>query len=714
MARLLYVALSAALIVVGVCPAASAVDVILPNIQAAPGDRFVAPILVSDVTDIELTAADLVLTYDPGVVTFVSATTVGAITQGWLFTSTELHGRVGIAMASSRPTSGSGALVFIEFEAPRCSAGATSLTLASVQLNGGVPTTVQDGSITVDDLVSAPRALSEGTAAVVTVGVVCASAEMDSARLFYAEGGNSEYESAPLVAQAGAANTWGATIPGRVVTPRGVLWYVEIPPLTGRTLGRGSATSPEFIRVHGSSEIAIRTMTDGGHVWNLVSSPLSTGSRGAPDTFDTLGGGFLEKWIAWRWSGARQRWESAGPLEGHPTATAAFDIGVGWAVAAVSGDGSGAAEGLVASGASTDARGPAPLPLHAGWNLVGSPYDFPVAWSDASAHVVVGGAAVSPTFAAASGWVDNRLVALDPETQSYVARYSDEAAPYAIEPGRAWWLFSHVDGAELRIAPTEAGVEGRLTAGASPSRRPRDGRGAWSVEFALMDSGGGSDSASLVVGGPADGVGALRHVKPPAPPGGGAPRLAVENADPEDIARWLDRSARALGPELVWSLAASSDGEATLAWSLTGSAADYDITLVDPRAGRVVDLREANSVRLDGSRKPRELVVRARRLDRPSHTRLMANFPNPFNPETWIPFELSAASDVTVSVYTVGGRVVRTLDLGRLGQGVYADPSTAARWDGRNGDGEPASSGVYIYELRAGEHRLTGRMTVLK
>ncbi len=444
--------------VVGASAAVSAIDVTLPIVQISPGGRFVVPIVVSDVTDVALTAADLVLTYDPGVVTFVSATTVGSLTQGWLFTSTDLHGQVGIAMASSRPTSGGGALVFVEFEVPLCSAGTTSLMLADIQLNDGIPTTVHHGSVTVDDLVSAPQALSEGTPGVITVGVLCPMAEMENARLFYAEGGETEYRSTPLVQQA-ATNTWSATIPPDVVTPHGVLWHVEIPPLTGRKLGRGSASSPEFIPVVGSSPISIHTMPGSGYVWDLVSSPLTTGSRSAREAFDTLGGGFLEKWIAWQWNAARQRWESAAALEGAPTATAPFDTGVGWALAAVSRDGSGSLEELVVAGQSTDASRPYALSLRAGWNLVGNPYDFPVAWSDASVRVVVDEVEASPTLAAATGWVDNRLITLDPVTQSYVTRYSDESAPYVMESGTAWWVFSHVDEAELLIAPTEVAVE---------------------------------------------------------------------------------------------------------------------------------------------------------------------------------------------------------------------------------------------------------------
>ena len=98
----------------------------------------------------------------------------------------------------------------------------------------------------------------------------------------------------------------------------------------------------------------------------------------------------------------------------------------------------------------------------------------------------------------------------------------------------------------------------------------------------------------------------------------------------------------------------------------------------------------------------------------PFQTRLMANYPNPFNPETWIPFELAEAADVTIRVYGVDGRLVRTLELGRRDVGEYAGRDEAAYWDGANASGEAVASGVYIYELTAGDYRAVRRMVVRK
>ena len=98
----------------------------------------------------------------------------------------------------------------------------------------------------------------------------------------------------------------------------------------------------------------------------------------------------------------------------------------------------------------------------------------------------------------------------------------------------------------------------------------------------------------------------------------------------------------------------------------------------------------------------------------PSKTRLLLNYPNPFNPETWIPYQLSEASEVTVSVYSVNGNLIRTLALGHQAAGIYQSKSRAAYWDGRNEYGERVASGLYFYTLTAGDFTATRKMLIRK
>ena len=93
---------------------------------------------------------------------------------------------------------------------------------------------------------------------------------------------------------------------------------------------------------------------------------------------------------------------------------------------------------------------------------------------------------------------------------------------------------------------------------------------------------------------------------------------------------------------------------------------------------------------------------------------LLANFPNPFNPETWIPYQLAKPTEVTITIYAVDGQAVRTLTLGHQPAGIYQSRSRAAYWDGRNAFGEPVASGLYFYTLTAGDFTATRKMLIRK
>ena len=95
-------------------------------------------------------------------------------------------------------------------------------------------------------------------------------------------------------------------------------------------------------------------------------------------------------------------------------------------------------------------------------------------------------------------------------------------------------------------------------------------------------------------------------------------------------------------------------------------------------------------------------------------TALLPNYPNPFNPETWIPYQLSEPADVTVTLYAADGKLVRTLALGHQEAGIYEGKSRAAYWDGRNEFGERVASGLYFYTLTAGDFTATRKMLIRK
>ena len=98
----------------------------------------------------------------------------------------------------------------------------------------------------------------------------------------------------------------------------------------------------------------------------------------------------------------------------------------------------------------------------------------------------------------------------------------------------------------------------------------------------------------------------------------------------------------------------------------------------------------------------------------PDKTALLANYPNPFNPETWIPYQLATDADVTLTIYNSKGQSVYQLALGHKAAGTYQSRSRAAYWDGKNVQGEPVASGVYFYTLTAGDFAATRKMLVRK
>ena len=98
----------------------------------------------------------------------------------------------------------------------------------------------------------------------------------------------------------------------------------------------------------------------------------------------------------------------------------------------------------------------------------------------------------------------------------------------------------------------------------------------------------------------------------------------------------------------------------------------------------------------------------------PVTTALLPNYPNPFNPETWIPYHLAKDSNIEITIYDARGTIVRRLELGHQSAGYYTKRNRAAYWNGRNTLGEQVPSGVYFYHLQAGNVSLLRKMVILK
>jgi len=98
----------------------------------------------------------------------------------------------------------------------------------------------------------------------------------------------------------------------------------------------------------------------------------------------------------------------------------------------------------------------------------------------------------------------------------------------------------------------------------------------------------------------------------------------------------------------------------------------------------------------------------------PKTSALLPNYPNPFNPDTWIPYQLSKDGYAAIRIYNIKGQLIRKLNLGNKPASYYLDKSEAAYWDGKNDTGEKAASGIYFYQLQSSDFRATRRMLILK
>jgi len=125
-----------------------------------------------------------------------------------------------------------------------------------------------------------------------------------------------------------------------------------------------------------------------------------------------------------------------------------------------------------------------------------------------------------------------------------------------------------------------------------------------------------------------------------------------------------------------------------------------------------VDMADSNARKLSVTSS--ELHLNWEPIIIPQTALLLQNYPNPFNPETWIPYHLAQDEEVTIRIYDVMGRVVRTIQLGSQPAGIYVSRGRAAYWDGLGNDGELVANGVYFYSIQAGDFVATRRLVILK
>ena len=193
---------------------------------------------------------------------------------------------------------------------------------------------------------------------------------------------------------------------------------------------------------------------------------------------------------------------------------------------------------------------------------------------------------------------------------------------------------------------------------------------------------------------------------------GGVKRANLDGTNPEDIisirnVAFKDLAIDSVGKKLYWT---DSRGRIRRA-NLNGSRIQNVVTGLATPTHLVLNVLAFENPAAPNST---SLALLQSPAAAPEETDLLTNYPNPFNPETWIPYHLAKPADVRLTIYGIDGKVVRHLDLGHQAAGFYQSKSRAAHWDGRNNVGERVASGIYFYTLIAGDFSATKKMLILK
>jgi hypothetical protein len=279
-----------------------------------------------------------------------------------------------------------------------------------------------------------------------------------------------------------------------------------------------------------------------------------------------------------------------------------------------------------------------------------------------------------------------------------------------LEPFRSYWIFNN--GSVRTIVLAQERHHGTIAGNALdgtevPSAPLVVLKPDWSFGLNLVTSDGRTRTVTL--GSNPRAKAGMDDLDAPLPPSlaRGLPEFYVTA---KDAAVRMRRSIVPIANRRAeWTLVAQLPGSGTIEWAPVRLPDGYRLRLTV--GGAEYDLTHDGSAVLEAGRHALTVTYDWKA---PTATAVLTNFPNPFNPETWIPFELKEDSVVKVTIFDVTGTVVRRLDLGYREKGYYTSRSDAAYWDGRNEFGEPASSGLYFYEFRTATYRTVRRMLLAK
>ena len=168
------------------------------------------------------------------------------------------------------------------------------------------------------------------------------------------------------------------------------------------------------------------------------------------------------------------------------------------------------------------------------------------------------------------------------------------------------------------------------------------------------------------------------------------------------------KTGKSESPPIIWQENPDREGSLTVDIATLSDLPSGDPNVYPPPHKGYVLVKSANL--------PLEVIPSPAKAPRqiPDKTKLLTNFPNPFNPDTWIPYQLAETTDVTLTIYNMRGVIMRQLSLTNQPAGIYTNQNRAMYWDGKNKFGESMASGMYFYVLKAGKYTATKKMLIRK
>ena len=311
------------------------------------------------------------------------------------------------------------------------------------------------------------------------------------------------------------------------------------------------------------------------------------------------------------------------------------------------------------------------LSLSAGWNMIG-------------------GLATTVSFTDPQETPDNVIL---PPAYSWDAARFTYAQASALKAGFGYWVLS--------LQPCQLSLVATTIAGA-PSILARQPDGQLDLHIGTL-----LRQKRLSIGWHRNSdqnrpINELDVVLPPVSPNSGQDQIHFLNAGYR-----LQQDTQALSTDSNWQLELRLTDNSRISWDANQLPIGMSMLMDN------IDLRKIDQTILPAGQHLLSFRL-VPIVELPVNSSVGQNYPNPFNPETWIPYQLNQASEVSLSVYSSNGTLVRQIDLGHQPAGHYRTRQKAVYWDGRNANGESVSSGVYFYQLTAGDYRQMRKMVILK